>query len=148
MMQIVLGFSRKKRVTTHVQTIITKEPDMNTIANIPDPTVTDWGFWGTMKEEAPAAWAIALPAIATVTGTELDAARAFLDSRHGRHFADEVRNHLLKGKTLADAINAAIEQWMGWTIGRQTSKQHGIPRGLPYLTGFVVHCGIIEEAAM
>ena len=148
MMQIVLGFSRKKRVTTHVQTIITKEPDMNTIANIPDPTVTDWGFWGTMKEEAPAAWAIALPAIAMVTGTELDAARAFLDSRHGRHFADEVRNHLLKGKTLADAINAAIEQWMGWTIGRQTSKQHGIPHGLPYLTGFVVHCGIIEEAAM
>jgi hypothetical protein len=147
MMQIVLGFSRKKRVTTHVQTIITKEPDMNTIANIPDPTVTDWGFWGTMKEEAPAAWAIALPAIATVTGTELDAARAFLDSRHGRHFADEVRNHLLKGKTLADAINAAIEQWMGWTIGRQTSKQHGIPRGLPYLTGFVVHCEIMEETA-
>jgi hypothetical protein len=147
MMQIVLGFSRKKRVTTHVQTIITKEPDMNTIANIPDPTVTDWGFWGTMKEEAPAAWAIALPAIAMVTGTELDAARAFLDSRHGRHFADEVRNHLLKDKTLADAINAAIEQWMGWTIGRQTSKQHGIPRGLPYLTGFVVHCEIMEETA-
>jgi hypothetical protein len=147
MMQIVLGFSRKKRVTTHVQTIITKEPDMNTIANIPDPTVTDWGFWGTMKEEAPAAWAVALPAIAMVTGTELDAARAFLDSRHGRHFADEVRNHLLKDKTLADAINAAIEQWMGWTIGRQTSKQHGIPRGLPYLTGFVVHCEIMEETA-
>jgi hypothetical protein len=147
MMQIVLGFSRKKRVTTHVQTIITKESDMNTITNIPDPTVTDWGFWGTMKEEAPAAWAIALPAIAMVTGTELDAARAFLDSRHGRHFADEVRNHLLKDKTLADAINAAIEQWMGWTIGRQTSKQHGIPRGLPYLTGFVVHCEIMEETA-
>ena len=120
---------------------------MNTIANIPDPTVTDWGFWGTMKEEAPAAWAVALPAIAMVTGTELDAARAFLDSRHGRHFADEVRNHLLKDKTLADAINAAIEQWMGWTIGRQTSKQHGIPRGLPYLTGFVVHCEIMEETA-
>ena len=26
-MQIVLGFYRKKRVTTHVQTIITKEPN-------------------------------------------------------------------------------------------------------------------------
>jgi hypothetical protein len=31
---------------------------------------------------------------------------------------------------------------MGWTIGRQTSKQYGIPRGLPYLTGFVIHCEI------
>ena len=100
-----------------------------------------------MQEEAPAAWAIALPAIATITGCEFDAARAFLDSRHGRHFADEVRNHLLKGKPLADAINAAIAEWMGWTIGRQTSKQYGIPRGLPYLTGFVIHCGIIEETA-
>jgi hypothetical protein len=35
---------------------------------------------------------------------------------------------------------------MGWTIGRLTSKQHGIPKGLPYLTGFVIHCEIIEEA--
>ena len=148
MMQIVLGFSRKKRVTSGVETI-NKEANMgtNTTTNIPDPTVTDWGFWHTMQEEAPAAWAIALPAIAMVTGTELDAARAFLDSRHGRHFADEVRNHLLKGKALADAINAAITEWMGWTIGRQTSKQYGIPRGLPYLTGYVIHCGIIEEAA-
>jgi hypothetical protein len=150
-MHLSLGFYRKKRVTADVETINTKETNMSTSTststNIPAPTVTDWGFWGTMKEEAPAAWAIALPAIAMVTGTELDAARAFLDSRHGRHFADEVRNHLLKGKTLADAIDAAITEWMGWTIGRQASKQYGIPRGLPYLTGFVVHCGIIEEAA-
>ena len=120
---------------------------MNTIANIPATENEAWGFWGTMQEEAPAAWAIALPAIATITGCEFDAARAFLDSRHGRHFADEVRNHLLKGKAMADAINAAITEWMGWTIGRQTSKQYGIPRGLPYLTGFVIHCGIIEETA-
>ena len=146
-MQIVLGFYRKKRVTTHVQTIITKEPNMNTSTKIPATENESWGYWATMQEEAPAAWAVALPAIATITGCEFDAARAFLDSRHGRHFADEVRNHLLKGKVLADAINAAIHQWMGWTIGRQTSKQYGIPRGLPYLTGFVIHCGILEEAA-
>ena len=120
---------------------------MSTNTNIPTTQNESWGFWGTMQEEAPAAWAIALPAIATVTGTELDAARAFLDSRHGRHFADEVKNHLLKGKALADAIDATITQWMTWTIGRLTSKQHGIPRGLPYLTGFVVHCEIMEETA-
>ena len=120
---------------------------MSTCTNIPATQNEAWGFWGTMQEEAPATWAIALPAIATITGCEFDAARAFLDSRHGRHFADEVRNHLLKGKALADAVNAAITKWMGWTIGRQTSKQYGIPRGLPYLTGFVTHCGIIEEAA-
>ena len=120
---------------------------MSTNTNIPATQNEDWGFWGTMQEEAPAAWAIALPAIARSTGCEFEAVRAFLDSRHGRHFADEVRNQLLKDKALADAIDAAITEWMGWTIGRQTSKQYGIPRGLPYLTGFVIHCGIIEEAA-
>ena len=147
MIQIVLGFYRKKRVTTQVQTIITKEPNMNTSTKIPATENESWGYWATMQEEAPAAWAIALPAIAMVTGTELDAARAFLDSRHGRHFADEVRNHLLRNKTLADAINAAITQWMTWRTNRMTNNNYGIPSGLPYLTGFVIHCGIIEETA-
>ena len=120
---------------------------MSTNTNIPTTQNESWGFWGTMQEEAPAAWAIALPAIATVTGTELDAARAFLDSRHGRHFADEVKNHLFKGMALADAITATITQWMTWRTKRLTNSTYGIPSGLPYLTGFVVHCEIMEETA-
>ena len=48
---------------------------------------------------------------------------------------------------IANVSPPTVTEWMGWTIGRQTSKQYGIPRGLPYLTGFVTHCGIIEEAA-
>jgi len=59
-------------------------------------------------------------------------------------FADDVQNGLYAGATLADAINAATQRWMGWTIGRSTSKQYGIPKGLPYLTGFVIHCEITE----
>ncbi|MFZ1536354.1 MAG: hypothetical protein WAT23_03085 [Chromatiaceae bacterium] len=43
------------------------------------------------------------------------------------------------------ALEAAIAQWMGWTIGRRTSTDYGIPRGLPYLTGFVVHAGMMAE---
>ena len=35
---------------------------------------------------------------------------------------------------------------MGWTIGRVTSRDYGIPRGLPYLTGFVIHCEVTDEA--
>ena len=99
-----------------------------------------------MEGCAAAAWPLAMTAIAQATGESLDAVRVFLDSRHGRHFADEVQNGLYRGQTLVDAINAAIERWMGWKIGRQTSKDYGIPRGLPYLTGFVVHCAIIEES--
>ena len=55
-----------------------------------------------------------------------------------------MQNGLYTGATLADAINAATQRWMGWTIGRSTSKQYGIPKGLPYLTGFVIHCEITE----
>ena len=105
-----------------------------------------WGFWGTMNEHANAAWPLAMTAISDATSQPLESVRVFLDSRHGRQFADDVQNGLYECKALADAINAATQRWMGWTIGRQTSKQYGIPRGLPYLTGFVIHCEIIEES--
>jgi len=98
-----------------------------------------------MTEHATAAWPTAMTAIAEATGQPLDAVRVFLDSRHGRHFADDVLNQIHAGRALADAIYTATQQWMGWTIGHQTCKQYGIPRGLPYLTGFVIHCEIFEE---
>ena len=105
-----------------------------------------WGFYGTMNEQAKAAWPLAMAAISDATAEPLESVRTFLDSRHGRHFADDVQNGLYAGATLADAINAATQRWMGWTIGRSTSKQYGIPKGLPYLTGFVIHCEIVEES--
>jgi hypothetical protein len=108
---------------------------------------TDWGFWGTMQERAAASWPLAFAAIHDATAADPEAVRAFLDSRHGRHFADEVSNHLHAGKGLADAIAAATETWMGWRIGRHTSRETGIPAGLPYLTGFVISEGIAADAA-
>jgi hypothetical protein len=117
---------------------------MTTTTQIPATQNEAWGFWGTMTENAAAAWPMAMTAIAEATGQPLDAVRTFLDSRHGRHFADDVLNQMHAGLALADALRAATQQWMGWKIGRQTSKQYGIPRGLPYLTGFVIHCEIIE----
>ena len=50
------------------------------------------------------------------------------------------------GDDLVDAIHAATTQWMTWKINRHTTKDYGIPRGLPYLTGFVIHCEIAEES--
>ena len=70
-----------------------------------------------------------------------------LISRHGRHFADDVRTHLYAGQPLAAAISAATQSWMGWAINRNTSRATGIPRGLPYLTGFVIHCAILTDDA-
>lgn len=119
---------------------------MTTTQPIPATRNDAWGFYGTMNEHADAAWPITMTTISQATGQTLEAVRAFLDSRHGRHFADEVLNRMHAGHALHDAIRAATRQWMGWTIGRQTSKDYGIPRGLPYLTGFVIHCAIADES--
>ncbi len=105
-----------------------------------------WGFFGTMNEQAEAAWPIAMTAISDATYQLLVSVRLFLDSRHGRHFADDVLNEILRGRTIKQAIEAAVMRWMGWTIGRQTSKQYGIPKDLPYLTGFVIHCEVTDES--
>ena len=145
-MQIELGFEGDQRVHTGVATINHLEPEMNTTTQIPAPTVTDWGFFGTMNEQAEAAWPLAMTAILEATCQPLESVRAFLDSRHGRHFADDVHNGLYAGAALNGAIEHATQRWMGWTIGRQTAKQYGIPKGLPYLTGFVIHCAIVEES--
>ena len=119
---------------------------MNTTTQIPATQNESWGFYGTMNEQAEAAWPLAMTAISDATCQPLESVRAFLDSRHGRHFADDVQNGLFAGATLSDAIEQATQRWMGWTIGRSTSKEYGIPKGLPYLTGFVIHCEIIEES--
>lgn len=119
---------------------------MNTTNQIPTTQNEDWGFWGTMNEHAATAWPMAMTAISDATNQHLESVRLFLDSHHGRPFADDVLNALLNGHNVEQAIHAAVALWMGWTIGRVTSRDYGIPRGLPYLTGFVIHCEVTDEA--
>lgn len=95
---------------------------------------------------ADAAWAIAFPAVARATRSTAEGVRDFLDSRHGRHFADDVANGSHAGLDLEAAIDAAITRWMGWSISRNTARDTGIPKGLPYLTGFVTHFAIEADA--
>ncbi|MGH6811348.1 MAG: hypothetical protein ACREQH_15520 [Candidatus Binatus sp.] len=108
-----------------------------------------WGFFGTIRYHAePAdAWNQALSAIAVATGCPAAAVRDFLDSRHGRHFADEVADELGRGLLLDAAIKAAAARWLDWWISRKTERDTGIPCGLPYLTGFVTHFEIQAESA-
>ena len=100
-----------------------------------------WGFYGTTGAfaDADTAWAIAFPAITKVTVGSAEGVRDFLDSRHGRHFADEVHNGIHAGLDLTAAIEAAITRWMGWTINRETAREIAMPKGLPYLKGFVLY---------
>lgn len=125
---------------------------------------TDWGFFGTITHHADPleAWPLAMTAIDRATGCPQDAVRDatiasrslnadrrirdVLDSRYGRHFADDVANGLASKLAIQAAIDAAAERWMDWTITKRTSRETGIPTGLPYLTGFVIHCEIEAEA--
>jgi hypothetical protein len=121
-----------------------KEPTMTNRTILPTEN-TEWGFWGTMGEHAAAAWPIAFAAIRAATEADPDAVRAFLDSRHGRHFADEVVSRMQDG-TLEQAVEATTRGWMAWRISRRTSRETGIPVGMPFLTGFVISESIAAEA--
>ena len=107
-----------------------------------------WGFWGTIASYADveAAWPLAMTAIVDTLSCEPETARDFLDSRYGRHFADSVTEALAREKTLEEAIDDAITRWMDWTISKHAEREKGIPSGLPYLTGIVLHCQMKAEA--
>jgi hypothetical protein len=118
----------------------------NTDTTIPTTQNESWGFWGTMRGYASVAWPLAMTAIAEATGESLDAVRAFLDSKAGRHFADEVNGHQYHGHALPEAVAATVGAWMRKTISRRIAIDYGIPSGLPYLTGFVIHAMINDES--
>ena len=80
------------------------------MTNSPLPTRNEArGFYGSTAGfmDADAAWLIAFPAVAKATGVTAEGVRDFLDSRHGRHFADDVHNGIHAGLDLKAAIDAA-----------------------------------------
>jgi hypothetical protein len=105
----------------------------------------DWGFWGSMREHAAEAWPIAFTCILEATETEPQPVRAFLDGRQGRHFADGVNDRMERGASLAEAITKTTAEWLAWRISASTSRETGIPVGLPCLTGLVINEGIEAE---
>jgi hypothetical protein len=108
-----------------------------------------WGFFGTVGNhaDAPKAWALAFGAVARATGCSPEGVCDFLDSRHGRHFADDVANGLARGEGLEGAVVLVIELWQKWLLSRRLHKETGILAGLPYLTGWAAHFEICGDLA-
>jgi hypothetical protein len=74
-----------------------------------------------------------------------EAAQHFLDSRYGRHLADEVVNALIGRLELPAAIDSAVAHWMRRRIDSRIQDELGIPEGWPYRTGFVcMHEALLE----
>lgn len=118
----------------------------------------DYGFFRTLTvcpqrdRRSAEVWSLASRLIAeTVSASsedEMIGIRDFLDSRIGRHFADDVVGNMIGcGIGLEAAIGSAIRRWQDWRIDRQTEREHGIPAGLPYLTGWVQHFAVTAAMA-
>ncbi|WP_071796295.1 hypothetical protein [Natronohydrobacter thiooxidans] len=118
----------------------------------------DHGFFGTLTtcperdRRSVEVWALASTLIAKAirasTEEEMIGIRDFLDSRMGRHFADDVVGNMVGCKIDSEtAIRSAIRRWQDWRISRQLERDEGIPAGLPYLTGWVQHFAIAASMA-
>ena len=118
----------------------------------------DHGFFGTMTlcplrdRRSAEVWALASTLIAEAiragSEDEMIGIRDFLDSRMGRHFADDVVGNMTGcGIDCEAAINSTIRTWQGWRISRKTEAEDDIPEGLPYLTGWVQHFAIAAAMA-
>ena len=118
----------------------------------------DHGFFGTLTtcperdRRSVEVWALAstqiAKAIRATTEEEMIGIRDFLDSRMGRHFADDVVGNMVGCKIDSEtAIRSAIHTWQDWRISRQLERDEGIPEGLPYLTGWVQHFAIAASMA-
>lgn len=122
---------------------------MTTTTNLPTRN-PEWGFWGTTERAGfrpDRGWDVASTMIAKATGCSPEGVRDFLDSRHGRQFADEVNDNMATDRLPVEtATERAITRWMGWRIDRNTQAGYGIPAGLPYLTGWVGHFEIAADA--
>ena len=93
-----------------------------------------WGFFGTVarlgaKVVAGAVWEAAFAAVGAATGGAPEEVQAFLDSRHGRHFADDVANCLNSRDDLATAIDAAVAPLDGRADRPQDQPRDRHPRG-------------------
>ena len=110
----------------------------------------DHGFFGTLTScpqrdhRSAEVWTVAATLIAAAIGAnsedEMIGIRDFLDSRMGRHFADDVTGNMTGCNIDSEtAIKSTIRRWQDWRISRQTERDEGIPQGLPYLTGWVLH---------
>lgn len=118
----------------------------------------DHGFFGTLTtcperdRRSVEVWVLAATLIAKAiranSEDEMIGIRDFLDSRMGRHFADDVVGNMVGCKIDSEtAIRSAIRRWQDWRISRQTERDEGIPEGLPSMTGWVQHFAVAASMA-
>lgn len=104
----------------------------------------NYGFWGTMadngRRDLEEVWTAAVTELAESTGADLTEARIFLDSVHGRHFADTVDEFLAEGRSAIESVRSAITEWQNYKVSSSARQLLHIPNGVPFLTGLLYLC--------
>lgn len=99
------------------------------------------GFFGAIAahvSDPAAAYADATRLCAQTVGCEPGAVRAFLDSRHGRLFADDVALALARAGDFATAVRVVFDRWQSW---RMDGRGRAAPSG-PFLAGTIQACAV------
>ncbi|ULJ69300.1 hypothetical protein MIS45_11270 [Wielerella bovis] len=107
---------------------------------IPHTQNETYGFYGTcaiVGLNAQSLWDIAIQQIHQATQEHLEDIAIFLDSRHGRHFADDVVCLIRNDKTAHTAIYETVQKWQTWQLGSAV-KGMGLPTNTPYLNGLIM----------
>ena len=104
------------------------------------------GFCGTIRQHAEPhrAWMLAIDAVATATSASEEAIRAFLASRSGRHFADEVAKsdpQRAQPRGGDRERRRALDGVAHYALDRDGDRNSA---RAPYLTGFV----LMQEALL
>ena len=118
----------------------------------------DYGFFRTLTvcplrdRRSTEVWMLASRMIAEAihanSEDEMIGIRDCLDSRMGRHFADDVVGNMTGCNIGPEAaIASTIRRWQDWRISRKTERDEGIPEGLPYLIGWVQHFAVAAAMA-
>lgn len=93
-----------------------------------------YGFYGTIHlalASADESWSMAIEKIAELTGHEHEDIGAWLDTKGGRHIADNVIDRL-NNTDLNSAIDEAVNKWNGFRLTGE-HRRNGAPACATYL---------------
>ena len=106
-----------------------------------------WGFYGTMSStgKSEESWNLAFNLLLKATKVNANCVRLFLDGTQGRHFADEVKEHLSKGVDLKTSIQTVIAKWKIWKVPKGIQKRYNIKSTYNYIETFALAYAIQNE---
>lgn len=81
------------------------------------------GAIGSHHRDQAQAFAVAHHVIRAKTNADSEHVRKFLDSVHGRHFADQVKEHMDQGHSLSSAVGQVADRHLQQRLGQREARR-------------------------